>query len=280
MPVRQTLLFAVTTQVKDPTQATPHSGGWSESFWVPGAAFSALGVFQTWATTRALLLSGLASIIGFRQQLYTIAGNKLLPGGSGSGSFFYPGNYAGDLNAPQDSLQLNFLVSGQPNSIRHRIAAVPDTVISGGEFNGDTTYQGYLTNYFGKIISLGFGAVTRDLSKPDATVRSITGGVITTNTSTGAALTNYIRLRRVRDVNGDPVEGTFLVTGLVSNVDGSVSYTVVPAPTQTVSTPNGTARLDLLVFNALSSGSLSRLVVRKIGRPFSGYRGRRSKRPV
>lgn len=278
MPVRQTLLFAVTTTAKDPTQAAPHSGGWSESFYVGGNAFNDVSIFKKWATQRALLLSGLASVIGYRQQLYTLSGNKLLPGGSGGGVFFFPGNYAGDLNAPQDSLQLNFVVTSQPNSIRHRIAAVPDTIISGGEYNGDTTYQGYLSQYFNVVVSLGFGAVTRDLTKPDATVRSITGGVITTNTSTGAALNQYIRLRRVKDNLGHPVEGTFLVAAIVNNADGSVAYTVINPPTQTVSNPNGTARLDVLVFNSFSSGSVGRLVVRKVGRPFAAYRGRRSKR--
>lgn len=278
MPVRQTLLFAVTTVAKDPTQAAPHSGGWSESFYVGGSGFTDITVFKKWASSRAVLLSGLASVIGYRQQLYTISGNKLLPGGSGGGQFFYPGNYAGDLNAPQDSLQLNFVVNTQPNSIRHRIAAVPDTIISGGEYNGDTTYQGYLSTYFSVVIGFGFGAITRDLTRPDATVRSISGGVITTNTATGAALNQYIRLRRVKDSLGRPVEGTFLVAAIVNNADGSVAYTVIDPPTQTVTTPNGTARLDLLVFNTFSSANVGRLVVRKVGRPFAAYRGRRSKR--
>lgn len=280
MPVRISLLFAVTTQVKNPTAAVAHSGGWSESFYLGGASFADVSVFQNWALARSALLSGLASVIGFRQQLVTIQGNKLLPGGTGAGSFFYPGNYVGDLNAPQDSLQLNFTVNSQPGSLRHRIAAVPDSVISGGEYNGDPVYQGYIINYTGKVIALGFGAITRDLNKADATVRSIAGGVITTNTSTGAALGQYIRLRRVKDANGIPVEGTFLVTAIVNNADGSVAYTVFDPPTQVVSTPNGTARLDVLVFNAVSGGQVARLVVRKIGRPFSGYRGRRSKRRV
>lgn len=280
MPVRITLLFSVTTAPGDPTSASAHSGGWSESFYIPGSTFAALPFFQSWAGQRATLLSGLASVIGFRQQLYTIAGNKLLPGGSGSGSFLFPGSWPADLNAPQDSLMLNFQVAGQPSNLRHRLPGLPDSQVTQGEYQPGTTFKTNLTKYINLIADGQFSAVVRDLTQPDARVRSLNGGVLVTNTTTGAIVGQYIRFRRVKDANDDPVEGAFLVTAIVNNADGSVSYTLFDPPSQTVSTPNGTARLDLLVSANITGGNPNRLVVRKIGRPFVQYRGRRSKRRV
>lgn len=278
MPVKVTLLLAVTTNPTDPTSASAHSGGWSEGFYIPGSAFAVPAFFQAWAQGRALLLSGLASIIGYRQQLVTISGNKLLPGGTAAGTLLYPGSFLGDLNAPQDALMLNFQLAGQPSNLRHRLAALPDTQVSVGEYQPTALYKGNVTKYTNLISSGLFGAIVRDLTQPDARVRSLTAGALTTNTSTGAIVGQYLRFRRVKDSSGNPVEGAFLVTALVNNADGSVTYTLFDPPAQTVTTPNGTVRTDLLVFANIIGGVVNRLVVRKIGRPFVQYRGRRSKR--
>lgn len=276
MPIRIALLISVTTDPADRFSASPHSGGWSESFWFPGNAFVPLKVFQLWGQSRANLLAGECTVTGYRQQLFTISGNKLLPGGSASGVLNYPGSYPTDLNAPQDSLMVNFTVSGQPNNIRHRLAGLPDSQVSQGEYQPTTAYKTSITNYMNGVINNGFQAVTRDLTQPDARVKSIAGDVLTTLTATGAAPGDYVILRRVRDVNGDPVSGSFLVETVTPNADGTFAYALYGL-SATVSTPNGTARKDLLVINNILTGQPNRLVVRKIGRPFVQYRGRRSK---
>jgi hypothetical protein len=280
MPVRTTLLFAVTTDPGDRASASPHSGGWSESFYIPGNTFQGQQFFSNWATARAQLLAGECSIIGYRQQLVTISKNRLLPGGSAAGTLNVPGVFGSDLNAPQDSLMVNFTLAGQPQQVRHKLPGIPDSQVSNGEYQPAAVFKGNVTKYMNLIISDVFAGIARDLTQPDARVKSLAAGVLTTMTATGAAAGDFIRLRRVKDDNGNPVEGTFLVQQVVNNADTTVSYTLVAAPNQTVTKPNGTARHDLLVLANITNGVPNRLVIRKVGRPFVQYRGRRSKRRV
>lgn len=278
MPLRVTILLAVTTDPTDKVAASPHSGGWSESFHMNSSLFVDRSIFTKWASARANILAGECSIIGFRQQLVTISGNKLLPGGSGAGTLNVPGAYATDMNAPQDALMLNFGLTGQPTQVRIRLAGLPDSQVARGEYQPQSSMKAQVTNYINQVIGSGFGSIVRDLTVPDARVKGYVGGVLTTLTATGALAGQYIRLRRVRDDNGRPVEGAFLVTAVVANADGTTSYTLFGGPGSTVTRPNGTARHDLLAFATLLNGTPNRLVVRKVGRPFVQYRGRRSKR--
>lgn len=280
MPVRVTLLFDITTDPQDRASASPHSGGWSESFYVAGTQFQPLTFFTAWAGNRAGLLAGEGAIIGYRQQLFTIDGNKLLPGGSAAGALNTPGVWGSDLNAPQDSLMLNWSLSGQPQTIRTRLPGVPDSQVASGEYQPAALYKTYLTKYVNFIVGIPMTGISRDLTQPDSRVKSFSAGSLTTLSATGAAAKDYIRFRRVKDDNGRPLEGSYLVTAVVANADGTFSYTLFDSPAQTVSKPNGTARRDLLVNPVITAGVPNRLVVRKIGRPFQLYRGRRSKRPA
>lgn len=280
MPTRLTLLFSVTTDPADRSSASGHQGGWSESFWYLGSGFLDISAFIKWGNSRSNLLSGEATIIGYRQQLYTISGNKLLPGGAGSGVLNIPGAFPTDLNAPQDSLMMTFTLANQPTTLRHRLACLPDSQVTNGEYQPTTAYKTQVTNYASFIVASGWGSVTRDLTQPEARLKSITGAVITTLSATGAAAGDYIILRRVKGDDSFPVSGSFLVTAVVGNTDGSFAYTVYPAPPDTVSKPNGTVRKDVLTTAVIATGQPNRLVVRKVGRPFVLYRGRRSKRRV
>lgn len=280
MPVRVSLLMSVTTDPTDRTSASSHSGGWSESFYVAGNTFLTLaGLFQPWGQARANLLGGECTVIGYRQQLFTISGNKILPGGSASGVLNIPGAFPTDLSAPQQALMMNFTVLNQPNTTRHRIAGIPGSQVTRGEYQPVSSYKAAVTRY-ASFAALAFSAVTRDLSLPDARVTSLAGGVLTTQSTTGAAVGDYIILRRVRDENNLPVTGSYLVAVVTPVAGGSFQYTLVNAPPQTVSKPNGTCRKDVLVINDITGGTPNRLVVRKVGRPFVLYRGRRSKRPL
>jgi hypothetical protein len=280
MPVRISLLLAVTTDPTDRVAASPHSGGWSESFYAPGNQFAALPFFVLWANQRANILAGECAVVGYRQQLFTISQNKLLPGGSAGGALNVPGGWPNDLNAPQDSLMVNFQVAGQPQNIRHRLPGIPDSQVSAGEYQPNATFKAALTKYIQLITAGVFEALVHDLTQPDARVRSLAGAALTTQSATGAIAGGYIRFRRVKDDIGRPVEGAFLVTAVVANADGSFTYTLFDPPLQTVSTPNGTCRHDLLVEANIVGGNPNRLVIRKVGRPFAQYRGRRSKRKV
>ena len=90
MPYRLNVLFAVTTAPTDPLRAVPHSGGWSETHWsdiVPNQALN----FNTLLMQRALMLPTQCAIIGYRQATYTVAGNRLIPGGTSTAKLLLPG---------------------------------------------------------------------------------------------------------------------------------------------------------------------------------------------
>lgn len=280
MPVRVALLFSLTTDPSDRGSASPHSGGWSESFFIPGNAFQPPAFFTAWGQSRSGLLAGEATISGYRQQLVTISGNKLIPGGTAGGVLNIPGSFGSDLSAPQAALMVNFAVAAQPQNLRHRLAGIPKSQVTGGEYQPTTAMKAAVTKYTTFVSSGIFEGVVRDLTQPDARVKGLAAGVLTTISATGAAQKDYIRLRRVKDDSGNPVEGSFLVLAVVVNADTTVSYTLFGAPAQAVSTPNGTARKDLLAEAIIQSGAVNRLVARKIGRPFVLFRGRRSKRRV
>ena len=283
--------MAVTTDPSDRTAASPHSGGWSESFYTQSGGFQDLDFFQAWANQRAQLLAGECSVVGFRQQNYTISGNKLLPGGAASGHLNYPGTWPKDLDVPQAALMVNFTVGGQPQTIRHRLAGVPDSQVTFGEWQPDPQYRGAVTKYISAVM-VGFGvgaplaAVTHDLAQQEVRVNSITPlqdgntATLVTSGATGTVPGGYIRLHRVRDDDGLPVSGAFLVNATQAVGQGQQSYTIAGYLTaQKVTQPNGLARNDLLVVNGITAGVPNRIVVRKIGRPFEQYRGRRSRRP-
>lgn len=282
MALKITMLFSVTTSVTDPTYASQHSGGWSESFWSPGNAFLNLTDLLNILPARANLLPAGAAIIGVRQGLYTIQGNKLNPQGTSGFKVRYPGSSSYTVNLPQDSLELSGQSSTSINSNRFRLGCMPDEVMLGGEFQPPGPYKAALTVYRNNIV-LGapvLGFVGRVLSNPSLRVLSITPGVgglatVVMSGLLGAVVgTDYMRFHRVYNDIGQPVKGSFLTmagptppTYLISGYTGGA-----------VTRANGTARLDQIALYTYRSITVGRAVVKKIGRPFEQYRGRQSNR--
>lgn len=275
--IRQTLLMQVTTDPQNRAVSAPHSGGWSESFYIAGTTPITGKLLNNLATQRANLLASECTIVGYRSQLVTISGNRLLPGGTGGGSLNFPGGGGGNIGGVENSLMVNFTLNGQPTTVRHRLAGLPDIQVVFGEYAGNVPYPNALNVYLGALTDVGAGGIVRDISgNPEARVVSLAGAVLTTQSTTGAAVGDYIILRRVRDENGDPVTGSYLVSA-AAVVGGMFTYTLLNPPGQTVTKPNGTCRRDVLTFASYTGLNVGRLVYRKIGRPFQQYRGRRSR---
>jgi len=275
MPSRCSLLFAVTTGPTDLVNASAHSGGWSESHWLPGIANLANSNLAVLAQRRAALLPSLAQIIGYRIEIFTISGNKLLPGGTSSGRFRYPGTW-NSLNLPQDGLQESGTTATGPNAARFVLRGMPDAQIALGEYQPTTGFTSVLNSY-NTLLAGGWGFAGRVLTNPSVRVMAITIGGLATLSAIPAGLGagDFLRLNRVRDQSGRPVIGSFEVqapAGLTVQLNG---YTG-----QVVGRPNGLARKDQIAIYLYSLVVPTRAVIRKIGRPFEQYRGRRSKRPV
>jgi hypothetical protein len=276
-----TAIFAVTTAPTNLSAAAPHSGGWSESWWQTNNYNFTIANLQAIAQVRAGCLPKQASIIGFRQALYVISGNKLLPNGASVTRVNVPGNAAYTTDLPQCSLELSGQANGAINSNRFRMGCLPDEQISFGEYQPTVPYGGSVATFL-NMLSTGqtlgnnvgtFGFPGRDLTQPSVRVVSLTAGGVLTTSAPLAVVNNvtYIRLHRVYDVLGNPVKGSYLASNIAAN-----QYQLQGTPGQTVSKPSGTARVDAVVVFNYASVTISRAVVKKIGRPSQGYRGRRS----
>jgi hypothetical protein len=215
-----------------------------------------------------------ASIVGWRYELFDISGNKLFPQGAQSGRFLFPGGYTASPNLPQDALSFSGAWLTGPNTNKFTARCVPDTVIVAGEYQPTAAFKTAVANYIQTLIGGAWGFVGRDRSLPTARVLSISaGGIVQLSQNIGGvADSSFLRLLHVTDNNGNPIKGTFSI----SNING-VNYTL-RGLTQLLSVPNGTARVDVVSYNRYGTINVGRAVVRKIGRPFEGYRGRASKR--
>ncbi len=272
---RTSWLFDFTTDAARPTVASDRSGGWSEGVWstfiTPGTdAFNVVSQF------RASMLPRAASIVGYRVQQYTSLGNRLQPGGASAGKLNLPGSPAYTLDVAQAGLEYSFPAVGAPNSSRGVIRGLPYEVITSGEWDPSVAFTSYMAGFLLNLQTGGFGFVGRDLSQQSAKVLAITAGVVNlSQVLPGAAIGDYLRFHRVYDVNRKPISGAFLIT----NIAGQ-QYTCSGLTGLSVLVPSGTARKDAIAFYLFGAGTTGALVVKKVGRPFRGYRGRRSKRPA
>lgn len=284
MPLKLTMLFQVTTEPTDASAAIPHTGGWSESIWTTGSGFLPVQAMAAIAIARSNGLPKQAAITGFRQGLYTISGNKLLPGGTAVYKRLWPGNAANPTDLPQVALELSGTSQTSINSNRFTLRCIPDDMMKFGEYQPTPAFKAFVTVYSNLLTGQGgplaqFGAfafIGRDLAQPTAVVNSIAAGVVTLRGAVGGvANTDFLRLNRVYDDNGDPVKGSFLITAINGN-----AYTVLGLGGRTVATPSGTARIDKISIFNYQAISPVRAVVKKVGRPSQQYRGRRSKQRI
>jgi len=269
-----TNIFQVYTVPVSQAVALSHSGSWSESFWSqaePGAIDTRWARQQAY---RSLLLPSTGAIVGYRTQQWTIAGNKLLPGGATSGRQFTPGRNALTTDLPQVALRCNLPALGSPNSSKLTLACIPDEIMKGGEYAPSTAFKTALTLFGNSMIGQGIGFVGRDLAQASVRILSIAGAAITVDAIPGTGLSegDFIRLKRVTDDTGNPVIGVFRVNTIVGRVltCGGLDATLTH--------PSGTLRKDVIAFNLYASLVPIRATVRKVGNPSDRYRGRRSKR--
>lgn len=274
---RMNMLFAVTTDPVDRSTAAAHSGGWSESFWSDKNIANAGGYFNYWVDRRIALLPKECSVVGYRVEQFDIAGNKLIPLGASSRRLVLPGGYNGHVDMPQNALQISGSSGGGANTSRFSLRGMPDEIIVRGEYAPDPAFLTAMRSYINDIPTQGFGFVGRDRSLPVGKVNRTDGGtgVVTLSANIGGvANQSYLRFLKARDDSGRAIKGSFLITAIAGNL-----YTLQNM-TQTMTKPNGLARVDVMQFFSFGGLTVARAIVRKIGRPFESYRGRASRKRV
>jgi len=274
MATRITFLFALTTAPANRGDASPHSAGWSESFWsdltVP---IGASGVTAL-ATKRAALLPEQGALIGIRAATYNILGNKIFPTGSSTAKRNLPGGVGRTCDLPQMGLEFSGTATAAVNASRFVCRGMPDAQFTNGEYQPTTDYKPLVTDFCNEVANQGWRFLGRDLSLPAIKVLSIAGNVVTLNAGLGAVVnTDYLRFRRVYDDSGDPVKGSYLIIA-----NAGFAYTLAAFGARNLTNPSGTVRLDKLALLDFATVEPNRAVVRKVGRPSDSYRGRQSKR--
>jgi hypothetical protein len=274
MPYRTTFLMQITTAPPDLNDAGAHIAGWSESHWSATAPDPASRGFGNLMRRRAALLPVQGRIVGYRIASYTFTGNRMLPGPVTTGHSQATGGSGQVTDVPQMALDCSTATAGG-NSSRFSLRGIPDSCVSGGEYNPLLTFKVALDSYFTLLVSQGYGLAGRDLTQPSFKVKSIANGILTTDgTVTLFPGVDYVRFRGVRDINGVAVSGAYQL-----GTSPAANQFLLQGFNTTIAVNNsGSARRDLINFYAYTEVSPARITVRKVGRPFEQYRGRRSRR--
>lgn len=272
MPYRYSISIHVGTEPKDKSVAREHTGSWTEQIWsanlvdVNGADMVKL------LTARAAFLPAQCAITGVRIANFSIDVNKLVPKGTSLVKVNYPGNTEFSLDLPQACMRFSGQGDGTSNAVRYTARAFPSNGITNGEWNNNGFIRTRVNNFIKLIVQQSWKTVVRDLTQTPYRVLEITAGVAKVTPAPTLAVNDFVRLVRVKDTNGNPVSGVFLV----SAVAGS-NVTLADFPAVTVKT-SGHLRKDLLSVVAYGSLAVDRVGAKKIGAPLEKFRGRQSKR--
>ena len=280
MPVfKCTALFQWTSAVSTPAAPLHRVAGWSESVYLqapdqPTAiqefVTGGLAIGLSWCQERAALLPLGGSIVGQRiQQVSPV------PAAAQSLNNAFPSLLGLEGDSPQTTLLIRFPSQVTNNIRRYFLRAVPDPCVTEGEFTPTPAFGLALAAWINGMNGFAFQA--RDLSQAKQPVLSGTAaGVFTlVNPPVGIAVGTMVRLLKVRDANGYLRGGRFQVTAVTSSPN-VVTVAGWPFPAST----GGNMRVDATIypFVLVSQTTVGRIVSKKVGRPSTGYRGRRSRR--
>jgi len=244
-------------------------GGWTESLYFGNINASTRSSFNTWCQRRAGLLPNFAVIRGQRfQQVDPV-------GAAQTASVNFPGqsNAAFAQDIPQVSLLLRLRATGVNNVRSYRVACLPDVMVTRGEFNPDFEYRALVNSFLAETNGWWFRG--DDLTLPRVLIKTVSSaGVMEFASDIALAVNDQVKVTNTFDAFGKPVSGIFRVNNATSLRIVNLANWNAGACT------NGSAKKYSPIYPVITDAlnSISRIVVRKIGRPFEQYRGRRSKR--
>jgi len=275
---KTTLLFQLATGTEAPNPSLRRIGGWSESFYAGGANFdAAIGLlFGTVGTpiglceARAGLLPKSAQIVGQRIQQVNPVGrsqslNRIFNGGSGM-----------DCDVPQMAL-LTRIPSAVDNHIRpYIIRGIPDQLVVDGEFRPTADFSRALTLLFRTLGNFAMRTVG-NIALPNTIATISAAGLVTFSVARPLlASGESIQISNVTALGGVTVGGTFSIESVSTTNPLQLSIRDWRFGDciggQGVGTGTTYPVLDA------AHATIGRIIVRKVGRPFVGYRGRASVR--
>lgn len=276
MTVKFTMLFNYASNTSVPSATPKRTAGWSESWYhdtndigfALDLARNGNFTFGPLLPTRASNLAAGCSIVGQRVQVINPRGP------SQTFAFGYPGSAADPQDIPQVALLTKVPSIGSPNVRLNVLRGLRDGVVVEGEFKPSTADLVSLANYFDALGAWRFRG--RDLTLPAYPIVFITsGGGVQLTVPHALAAGDMIRVMHTMQSGGSQFGGVFKVEAV-----GPSSSQLSIMNWTGGATTGGTIRKEAIGYPLVDSNnvSISRIITRRVGRPFVGYRGRRSAR--
>lgn len=273
MATKCTMLIQLSTSL-DPAsaQTVRRLAGFSESWYNAGVLTPTLeNTFLLLAQRRAALLPSTGNITGFRYQ----ATDGLTSGKTVTRIRSIPGTAGNQTDVPQMALKFDIDANGTPNQRIWLMRGVPDAQITNGEYQPSATYRTNVNTFF---TTLGASWLFRgqDLTLPTTPIFSISAtGLITWLANPGYADGTILRVLRARNASGQSNGGRFRVDNVVANTGQLLGWTFGAST-------GGKSRVYSIIFPPIpatvDAALTAQSVVKKVGRPFVLYRGRRGSR--
>jgi len=265
---KMTMLMELQTNPSG-TSVGARIGGWSESWYWDNALTVGKSAFQNLCQKRAALLPTSARVTG---QRYQQVGPSV--GASQIDSRIYPGLSATATDVPQMAILVKVGATGGLNNIRNWVMrGLPDARVVEGEYAPSVAFTTAFTAYANALS--GFLFRGKNLAADQAEINFIdANGVATLNGPLATSAGTMVQIKRTIDANEHSFSGRFKVgTGPTSSVVPLINW-------QAGLTQGGIMQLYQIIYPNvdISNVTLGRVIVKKVGRPFTGYRGRRSNR--
>src|SRR5262245_5545951 len=279
MILKCSMLFAHFSRVDDPGSPIHRIGGWSEHYYWEGTDVSlfiaqfmggahASGSYLGLCAARAGILPKGASVVGQRWQQV----DPLGPAQSRGVTF--PGSTGLEADVPQMTLLCSAPGVGVRNVRKLMLRGMPDARVTQGEFDAPTGYVANLNAFFTRLSTFSFRG--RDLAQPAFKIVSIdANGNVQCDAAVPFPALSYVAIGRTKNSLQRNVNGIFQVESISSTVG---LFKVRPWTAGACT--GGYARQHVVIYPKFDAPNVKfdRIIVRKVGRPFTQYRGRRSRR--
>lgn len=265
MPIKVTLVFSQSTNKGGTTVNAVRVGGWSESYYWPDEVMAnALVAGRTLANFRCGMLTSAGFITGIRFQ-------QVAPlGPSQSLQVNIPGQFNIQADLPQMALQLNVPGVGVRNIARLKIRGIPDGRVVEGEFQTTQNFTQGINDFVSYLN--GFRFRGRDLTKSAFPLISVgADGTFFAEDDTNLTAGMMVRVMRTRFADGTFRGGRFQIASMTGLRSGVLRNWIG------VAVIGGKIRQDANGFfqYRVSEFTIGRISTKKVGRPSTGFVGRR-----
>lgn len=270
--IKVTSLFELNT-VPNPF-SVGRVGGWSESWYYTGTIAQAKIAYNGGgglAALRAALLPAGAAIVGQRYQQV----DPPPVGASFSDGRLYPGAAGIISDIPQMALLINVRALVVTRSKLYMLRGVPDDYVKGGEYQPTPPYAAALTSFLNGLATWQFRATDPTLPVIPMTSLNMTTGQGVSAIPNGWAIGETIKFSGLRTVNNPAAPASREVRKLTLTPDATHFNIQGSLVGNSYEQGRGQKVVVIYPFVDPASTTLNRVVVRKVGRPFDLFRGRR-----